>query len=1011
LADTGGIARVHVDAWRSTYRGMVPDEHLAGLSYEKAEKAAERNFTEAETGYFAFVAETEEGEIVGFASGAQAAADDAPFAGALPAIYILEEYQRRGIGRRLVQAVAQRLVEMGMCSMVVGVLRENASRSFYEHLGGRFTGSRTIVIGGRECEEVCYGWDNVMALAAQRQAEWDAHRRELASERHLFGRGETRVYRGDNLTAISFPVGGIGTGCIQMDGTARPAVWQIFSNHRQAVVPHSFFAVRVKPRDGEPLVRALQTTAVGPLAGMKGLSFRGEYPFGWFEFEDPECPIGVTMETFNPLLPLEARDSAIPCAVFNLAAENRGADGIAVSFLASQQNAVGFTGAEEIRERSHPHYGGNRNRVLCENGATVVHMTAGRDCAAPGCGDMALATFAEAATATAAWDRLEALAADFAVDGAVAGPQTAGPSPGGETIDAALAVGFSLQPGEKKTVTFVLTWHFPGATHGEGAWGGAGNMYANWWPNALEVARELGARLEELTRRTRLYHDALYSSNLPHWLLDRISSQVAILRSPTCFWTGGGYFGGWEGCGQSQGCCAGNCSHVWHYAQAPARLFPQIGRVMREQELRLQTAEGGVPHRQCPEYGPACDGQCGAILGAYREHLLSADSGWLDRWWTRIRRAMDYAIATWDADEDGVLAGAQWNTLDEALGGSSSWLGSLYLAALAAAEKMAGLQGDEAAARYRHLRESGARAQDETLFNGEYYVQLPDAEAGKDYLTGCHIDQALGQWWAHQLDLGWLYPPDHVRSALSALVKYNFHADFRGIAQSPRKFVADEDAGMQMITWPRGGRPDAEQTTFYADEVMSGFEYAAAATMVQAGLLEEGLMVVRAVHDRYDGRRREGLTPGDTASWGYSGNPFGDDECGKFYARALSVWSLLLACQGFVYDGPAGVIGFRPVWRPEDHRSFFIAAEGWGVFAQRRGDRSQIERIEVRHGRLRVKTMVFEVPEQWQVSQVTVILSGAPVPAALTVEGGRVRALLTAETVVREDESLEVTLR
>jgi hypothetical protein len=215
---------------------------------------------------------------------------------------------------------------------------------------------------------------------------------------------------------------------------------------------------------------------------------------------------------------------------------------------------------------------------------------------------------------------------------------------------------------------------------------------------------------------------------------------------------------------------------------------------------------------------------------------------------------------------------------------------------------------------------------------------------------------------------------------------------------------------MQMITWPRGGRPDAEQTTFYADEVMSGFEYAAAATMVQAGLPEEGLMVVRAVHDRYDGRRREGLTPGDTASWGYSGNPFGDDECGKFYARALSVWSLLLACQGFVYDGPAGVIGFRPVWRPEDHRSFFTAAEGWGVFAQRRGDRSQIERIEVRHGRLRVKTMVFEVPEEWQVSQVTVILAGAPVEASLAVEGADVRVIVPASAVVRAGQALEVEL-
>ena len=65
---------------------------------------------------------------------------------------------------------------------------------------------------------------------------------------------------------------------------------------------------------------------------------------------------------------------------------------------------------------------------------------------------------------------------------------------------------------------------------------------------------------------------------------------------------------------------------------------------------------------------------------------------------------------------------------------------------------------------------------------------------------------------------------------------------------------------------------------------MTGFEYAAAATMVMNGMLEEGFLVAKAVYDRYDGRLRDQLTATRTSSWGYSGNPFGDDECGKFYA-------------------------------------------------------------------------------------------------------------------------------
>jgi uncharacterized protein (DUF608 family) len=844
--------------------------------------------------------------------------------------------------------------------------------------------------------------------AAEGEARRARRKEELMKDDRLFALGPAREYRGENLGAIRMPVGGIASGSVQIDGRAMRPAWHVFGNFRDVTVPHSFFAVRVKAADGEPVLRALQTEPVGPMPAMKALAFRGEYPFGWYDFEDDAVPVRVGMETFSPLIPLNAKDSAIPCAVYTLTAENRGAKAVEVSFLAAQQNAVGWTGEGEMRDRAAPGYGGNANRVLREAGAAILHMTAEPARQGFGAGDLALAALAPQADGAAAWESLDALAEAFARSGALQGPREAGPSPQGETLDGALAVPLRLEPGQSRSVTFLLAWHFADAPSGGGAWGGKGRMYANWWPHALSVARDVAARLDALTAATRRFHETLYASNLPRWLLDRASSQVAILRSPTCFWTRDGYFGGWEGCGQGGGCCHGNCNHVWHYVQAHARLFPEIARTMREQEFRFQAADGGIPHRH-PDAHPAFDGQCGAVLGAYREHLASPDRAWLDRNWPAAKKAMDYLVATWDKDEDGVLAGPQWNTLDGALGGSSSWLGTLYLAALAAAEKMVALEGDAAAAqRYARIRAAGAKTQNETLFNGEYYVQIPDPTPNEDYATGCAIDQVLGQWWAHQLDLGWLYPPERVRSALAALVKHNFRADFRGIPQSPRKFVDDDDAGLQMITWPKGPRP--AKVIRYGDEVMTGFEYAAAAAMVQAGMLREGFGVVRAVADRYDGRLRTGLTPGDTASWGYSGNPFGDDECGKFYARAMSVWSMILACQGFVYDGPAGVLGFRPVWRPEDHRTFFSAAEGWGLFVQGRAERRQTERIEVRWGKVRVRTLLFEVPEGAQVAKASVSVGGKDVAAGVRQEGRRVTLALSEPLTVAADQAIDVAL-
>jgi uncharacterized protein (DUF608 family) len=562
-------------------------------------------------------------------------------------------------------------------------------------------------------------------------------------------------------------------------------------------------------------------------------------------------------------------------------------------------------------------------------------------------------------------------------------------------------------------VPVILSWYFPNVSHGieKYGWNGYGNFYTTWWPDALAVAREVRDRFGELSGRTRLFHDTFYASNLPHWLLDRLTSQLGVLRSKTCYWTEDDFFGGWEGCTRDEGCCHGNCAHVWHYAQSHARLYPRIARRMREQAWRWQRPDGSIPFR-LPQFKAACDGQLGEILEAYREHLTSRDGSWLQANWPKIASAMDFAISRWDPDEDGVLAGRQHNTHDFDLVGSSSWLGSLYLAALAACEQMAEHQGEaEALRRYRRIRLAGERTQNETLWNGEYYIQLEGEETGEDYFNGCITDQVLGQWWAHQLDLGWIYPHERIRSAMLSLLKYNFKDNFHGHEQLPRKFADDNDAGMLIATWPHGGRP--EKALRFSDEVWTGFEYVVAATMIQAGMTTEGLMVARASYDRYDGRLRTGMAGADNgrSSWGYNGNPFGDDECGKFYARAMSVWSILLAGQGFVYDGPAGHIGFRPRWRPEDHASFFSAAKGWGLYSQTREAGSQHHRIEVAFGELGLGRLELEIPADTQPADVKVSVGGETTACGVSTVGTRLTLQLPRGIVLTTDTPLTVQIQ
>ncbi len=191
----------------------------------------------------------------------------------------------------------------------------------------------------------------------------------------------------------------------------------------------------------------------------------------------------------------------------------------------------------------------------------------------------------------------------------------------------------------------------------------------------------------------------------------------------------------------------------------------------------------------------------------------------------------------------------------------------------------------------------------------------------------------------------------------------------------------------------------------YADEVWTGIEYAAAGLMIFEGLIEPARRIVKMARSRYDGRRRDGLNSGP------GGNPFNELECGKFYARAMSSWSLLIASQGLVLDGPAGVLGFRPHWQPTDHRSFFTAPEGWGLFVQERDGAVQRERIELRHGKLRLQELVFELPDKAQAPAATVRIGGREVPAMLQRNGNEVRLKLAETANVTEGQAVEVELR
>jgi hypothetical protein len=208
------------------------------------------------------------------------------------------------------------------------------------------------------------------------------------------------------------------------------------------------------------------------------------------------------------------------------------------------------------------------------------------------------------------------------------------------------------------------------------------------------------------------------------------------------------------------------------------------------------------------------------------------------------------------------------------------------------------------------------------------------------------------------------------------------------------------EGGTIMTTWPHGypkiTEGGAATGVGYLSECWTGLEYQVAGHMIGEGLVQEGLAVTRAVHDRHHPSKR---------------NPWNEVECGDHYARAMASYGTYLAACGYEYHGPKGHLGFAPRLAPEDFRAAFTAAEGWGTFHQKRDAAGLRAGLEVRWGRLRLRTLVLELPEGTKVAAVDIAAAGAPVRATHRVEGGRVTITLGAEAVVPAGQSLEITIR
>ncbi len=777
--------------------------------------------------------------------------------------------------------------------------------------------------------------------------------------KHSFG----GVYSGEYLNRIAFPLGGIGAGMVCLEGTG--AISHVSLRHQPDLnnEPCLFSAVCIKGKKNKAKVlegpvpawkimgksgagNGLSFTTYG-LPRFRQASFLARFPFATVFLEEPDLPISVSLTGWSPFTPLEADTSSLPVAALEFTFRNRGREKLEIvysfhskNFMAQGKNGSAvtpWTNGFIFRQNpspENPWQEGHFCAFVKEKPATVNHA-------------WFRGGWFDALTLV--WQEVEKGEPVFRP------PFSEGnPGPG-----ASIFVPLSLPADSEEKISLLFCWYVPKTNLRAGPDSPdekEKNTYQPWYTSRFSRIEEVADYWEKnysaLREKSENFSQCFYDTNLPAEVVEAVSANLCILKSPTMLRQTDGRLWCWEGCRENQGCCHGSCTHVWNYAQAIAHLFPELERSLRQTEFFENQAENGhqtfranLPIRPTNhDFHAAADGQLGGIMKVYRDWRISGDTRWLRNLWRKVKASLDYCISTWDHDYEGILKEPQHNTYDIEFWGPNGMTGSFYLGALKAAMEM-GKALNEPVSVYAELYQKGRAYLEEKLFNGEYFFQeirwqdlkaaFPDSCASHSpedlelikkegpkyqYGNGCLADGILGVWLAAMCGLDDILDRKKVRKHLSSVFRYNFKPDLSEHANPQRPgYALGKEPGLLLCTWPRGGKLTIPFP--YSHEVWTGIEYQVASHLILEGRIKEGLAIVQAARSRYDGRVR---------------NPFDEYECGHWYGRALSSYGLLQALSGARYDAVEKVLYLHPKISG-DFRCFLSTAKGYATVGVKNG--------------------------------------------------------------------------
>lgn len=438
-------------------------------------------------------------------------------------------------------------------------------------------------------------------------------------------------YEGANLDRIAFPVGGMGAGMFTLQGQGSLGSFSMCNRPDIDNEPNVFAAVHLHTAgvtrllEGQLPKHKTYTGGLGPRFASHGnglsgrnyglprfseCSFTARFPFARVELRDSGLPVQADVEGFSPFVPGDAFNASLPFGSLAYTLKNVSEtvqDGVfyfnAYNFIKKDDSVKtrverlrnGFEFCQEAEPQSPDQFWFD---VFTDGSAHV-----------------------DTAWYRGNWfDALPALWNVMSAGESADKTHTGDRQSGGGTI----SVPFSLRPDEQRTIRIYITWYAPFSDlRVAPETDGPAETYRPWYSAQFASVREVNEyvlqHFAELYKQSRAFSDCLFSSDLPPEVLEAVSANLSILKSPTVLRCTDGRIWGWEGCFDDYGYCPGTCTHVWNYAQALCNLFPELERGLRQTEFfDSQDERGHQDFRASLPIGPtehtfyaAADGQLG----------------------------------------------------------------------------------------------------------------------------------------------------------------------------------------------------------------------------------------------------------------------------------------------------------------------------------------------------------------------------------------------------------------